>query len=81
VGTHRGRQGPGHPAVTAAGQIPGYERAFALPAAGGCSLLGLVPVVGALGNLLLLLIFVSMFFNPQRQAWHDLLAGTYVVRD
>ena len=69
-------------AVTAAGQIPGYERAFKryLPLA-GCSLLGLVPVVGALGNLLLLLIFVSMFFNPQRQAWHDLLAGTYVVRD
>lgn len=68
-------------AVTVTGAIPGYGRAFKryLPMA-GCSLLGLVPVVGALGNLVLLLIFVSMFFNPMRQGWQDLLAGTYVVR-
>lgn len=76
-------------AVTATGAVPGLWRATRRYAVIlGCSLAGtllsLVPVVGStlgtLGSLLLLVCFLSMLWNPRRQAWQDLAAGTYVVR-
>ncbi len=69
-------------AVRDDGSVPGYGVAFKryLPIL-GASLLGILPAAGGLlSNGLLLLIFLSMFMNPQRRAWHDLFSGTWVIR-
>jgi uncharacterized RDD family membrane protein YckC len=69
-------------AVRDDGSVPGYAVAFKryLPIL-GASLLGLLPLAGGLlSNGLLLLIFLSMFMNPARRAWHDLFSGTWVIR-
>ena len=68
--------------VDARGAVPGYGIAgkrFLIPGLAG--VLGAVPVVGALAGLGLLLNYLSMLWSRQKQCWHDVFAGTWVVHE
>jgi len=66
--------------VDAEGNNPSWQQSFvreAVPV--GLNLAGSIPIIGFIASALYLVNFVSMLWDPRKQAWMDRAAKTFVV--
>lgn len=89
MGRTVGGMAMGIQAITIDGSVPGWARSakrygIVFAADTAPRLLAFLPVIGgvfeSVGWAIALLCFLSMLWNPNRQAWQDLVGGTYVVK-